>query len=155
MYSYFLSLTDAVVTEHFCENSIQGSLQSYPFTCIYLLCTLNFNLYIAQLSVHVTPVSRLWFMFTLSPHSELSLVGFAFVTQVKMSNESVNAFSVLYWCFLRLVVLAESGKKKRKKKKKKWREASESGVEVSDSFSASFVKAETSFKKKKKKETCG
>jgi len=45
----------------------------------------------------------------------------------------------------------DSGKKKRKKKKKKLREANESGVEVSDSFSASFVKAETSFEKKKKK----
>lgn len=46
---------------------------------------------------------------------------------------------------------ADSGKKKKKKKKKKSREASESGFEVSDSFSASFVKAETSFEKKKKK----
>ena len=67
-----------------------------------------------------------------------------------MSNESVSSFNVLYWCFLRLVLLADSGKKKKKKKKKS-REASESGVEVSDSFSASFVKAETSFEKKKKK----
>jgi len=68
-----------------------------------------------------------------------------------MSNESESSFNMLYWCFLRLVLLADSGKKKRKKKKKKSREASESGVEVSDSFSASFVKAETSFEKKKKK----
>ena len=68
-----------------------------------------------------------------------------------MSNESLNSFNVLYWCFLRLLLLADSGKKKRKKKKKKSREDSEPGVEVSDSFSASFVKAETSFEKKKKK----
>ena len=67
-----------------------------------------------------------------------------------MSNESLNSFNVLYWCFLRLLLLADSGKKKRKKKKKS-RETNEPGVEVSDSFSASFVKAETSFEKKKKK----
>lgn len=66
-----------------------------------------------------------------------------------MSNESESSFNMLYWCFLRLVLLADSGKKKKKKKKS--RETTESGVEVSDSFSASFVKAETSFEKKKKK----
>lgn len=63
----------------------------------------------------------------------------------------MNSFSVLYCCFLRLVLFADSGKKKRKKNKKKLREASESGFEVSDSFTASSVKAETSFEKKKKK----
>lgn len=45
----------------------------------------------------------------------------------------------------------EAGCGKKKKKKKKSKEVNESGVEASDSFSASFVKAETSFEKKKKK----
>jgi anionic cell wall polymer biosynthesis LytR-Cps2A-Psr (LCP) family protein len=50
--------------------------------------------------------------------------------------------------FLRFVFLAESGKKKKKKKKS---EVIEFEVRPDDSFSGSFVKAETNSEKKKKK----
>ena len=49
---------------------------------------------------------------------------------------------------MRLVLLAESGKKKKKKKSV---EANEPEVGASDSFGAAFVKAEANFGKKKKK----